>query len=169
MKSLLLKVDRWTSRSVEWGLICCVLPMIVLSLAQIVSRWMGIPLQGIDVLLRHLVLLTSFWGGVLTFDGGGHLGLDLLEKFSTHSPPLQKLRGFLHIPLNLISAGLVLALFFYSLKVIKLEAEDSKEVFWGLKTSQVLWLIPLGLFPIALRFFCGAFIQRPKEEELKAI
>ena len=68
--------------------------MLFLPLFNIVARWFGQSILWIDPLVRHLVFLSAFMGGVLATGKGNHIKLDLVSRAleGLHKKRLKKMR-----------------------------------------------------------------------------
>ena len=74
------EIDRWIQTLCGGAVVLCVTAMLVLALLGIVLRWCGMSLLWIDPMVRHLVFLATFLGGVLAIGKNSHIAIDLLGK-----------------------------------------------------------------------------------------
>lgn len=149
-----------TVKKLDWAvekfssilLVASILAILFCSSGAIVLRWFQINLTWIDPFTRHLVLLSTFLGGVVATGRGNHIGIDLISKFL-------EIKGYEHgkIIVNriiLLSSGIVLIWLIKSgLDFTKVEMEFSKVEFWGIGSGHLVAMIPVGLGLIAIRFF----------------
>jgi TRAP-type C4-dicarboxylate transport system permease small subunit len=149
---LVKKIDWFIDKVSSILLVGCILSILFCSSGAIVLRWFHINLSWIDPFVRHLVLLSTFFGGVVATGRGNHIGVDLISKFL-------EIKGFdkAKIIVNriiLLSSALVLTWLFKSgLDFTKIEIEFSKVEFWGISSGHLVAMIPVGVGLIALRFF----------------
>lgn len=149
VKKAEVMVDKITSHL----LVASVLVILFLSTASIVFRWMHLNFQWIEPLVRHLVFVSAFLGGVLATGRGTHIGIDLVGKFieakNWHQAKLWVSRIIMIssfcVLLWLIKAGIDFTI---------VEQEFTKDAGLGfLKSGDLVALIPIGLTLIAIRFF----------------
>ena len=148
---LLAWADRWMERVCGWGTVLCALLMIFWSLLGIVLRWCEWSPLWIDPLVRHLVLLAAFLGGVLAIGRGGHISIDL---FSRHLQGTGQWRWYrLHKKLiSLACAGGVGWLALASGPFISSEWQYGRPDFLGIHSGYLVSLVPFGLALLAVRF-----------------
>ena len=81
MLNFLEKIDHTVEKVSSWVLITSVFSMLLLSLMVIVFRWASITMMWAEPLVRHLVFLSAFLGGVLATGRGNHIGIDVISRY----------------------------------------------------------------------------------------
>lgn len=147
-------------------LVASILAILFCSSGTIILRWFHINLTWIDPFVRHLVLLSTFLGGVVATGRGNHIGIDLISKFL-------EIKGYergkvLVNRMILLTSGIVLIWLIKSgMDFTKVEMEFSKIEFWGIGSGYLVAMIPVGLGLIAIRFFTLFFLSFDKDAVLK--
>ena len=160
------KLDWMVEKFSSTILVACILAILFCSSGTIILRWFHINLSWIDPFVRHLVLLSTFLGGVVATGRGNHIGIDLISKFL-------EIKGYDHakIIVNriiLFSSGIILLWLVKSgLDFTKVEMEFSKIEFWGIGSGHLVAMIPIGLGLIAFRFFTLFILSFDKNSVLK--
>jgi len=160
------KLDHLVEKFSSILLVICILSILLCSSGTIVLRWFHINLSWIDPFVRHLVLLSTFLGGVVATGRGNHIGIDLISKFL-------EIKGhdYAMIIVNriiLLTSALVLVWMIKAgLDFTKVEMEFSKVEFWGISSGFLVAMIPAGLGLIAIRFFTLFILSFDKNSVLK--
>ena len=160
------KIDHLVEKFSSILLVASILSILFCSSGTIILRWFHINLSWIDPFVRHLVLISTFLGGVIATGRGNHIGIDLISKFL-------EIKGYDHakIIVNriiLFTSGLVLIWLIKSgLDFTKVEMEFSKVEFWGISSGYLVAMIPIGLGLIAIRFFTLFILSFDKNAVLK--
>ena len=160
------KLDLFVEKFSSILLVVCILSILFCSCGTIVLRWFHINLSWIDPFVRHLVLLSTFLGGVVATGRGNHIGIDLISKFL-------EIKGhdYTKIIVNriiLLTSALVLVWMIKAgLDFTKVEMEFSKVEFWGISSGYLVAMIPAGLGLIAVRFFTLFILSFDKNSILK--
>ena len=126
--------------------------MLTLTLFSIVTRWVSYTTLWVDPLIRHMVFLSAFLGGVLATGGRQHIGIDILSKY------LERFENelLIHIQqifLNLVSFIVLLWAVYASTQLVKDAFQYEGIVFLGIHSGYLVSIIPLGLSLMAFRFF----------------
>ena len=147
----LASANVWIERASGWALVLCVAGMLVLTLFGVVLRWLGMSFPWIDPLVRHLVLLATFLGGVLAVGKGQHIAIDLYGK---RLAAQKRWRAFrLHKKfLLLISTMAVFWFAWVSWSFAASEWEYGRPDFLGLHSGLLVSIIPFGFILLGLRF-----------------
>lgn len=145
-------IDRAIERVSTWILVVAVLLMVTLSVLTIVLRWFGTGLAFIEPLVRHLVFLGAFLGGVIATGRGTHIGIDIITKYF-EAIKMQRVCAFLKRVICLGSIGTLLWLTHASINFVKMEMEYGQEVMFGLKSGTLVVMIPVGFALIACRYW----------------
>lgn len=140
-----------------------ILLMLGFSLATIGLRFFDINFPWFESLVRHLVLLSAFLGGVIATGRGTHIGIDVIGHY-LEAKKLYGLRIFLLRLIQLASIATVCWLTKASLDFVKVEMEFGTQEFLGLTSGQLVAIIPIGFALIALRFFLKFLISFSGEE-----
>jgi len=149
---VLRALDQLIEKLSTWTLLVCVLSMLSFSVMAIVLRWFNITLHWIEPLVRHLVFLSTFLGGVLATGRGTHIGIDILGKYleSIHS---EHLYHWIRRVISLASFLTLAWLIYASYNFLLVELKYGKPVFWGIESGYLVGIIPFGFALLAYRFF----------------
>lgn len=139
---------------VSFGLIASFFILIFLSSLNVFFRWFQLSYSWIDPLLRHLVFLMIFLGGVLACAKGSHITIDILNQWSFY----KKIKRPMDRLLMLISIFVLGVMIYGSIEMVKTEIEYGKIVFLGIHSSVLVGIIPFGFFLMGLRWFLE-FVQ----------
>jgi TRAP-type C4-dicarboxylate transport system permease small subunit len=165
---IIKKIDWAVDKFSSTLLVACILSILFCSSGAIILRWFHVNLSWIDPFVRHLVLLSTFLGGVVATGRGNHIGIDLISKFL-------EIKGYDHakVIVNrviLLSSAVVLVWLVKSgLDFTKVEMEFSKVEFWGIGSGYLVAMIPAGLGLIAIRFFTLFILSFDKDAVLKKV
>lgn len=165
MKVLKL-IDTFLEKISSWVLVASVFAMLSFSVLNIILRWMNTTIHWVEPLVRHLVFLATFLGGVLATGRGTHIGIDILGKWCETNKKVEVHRWITRI-IALASFLTLLWLFKSSVDFAKVELEFGKPVFWGISSGYLVGIIPVGFIMIAYRFlfiFISSFCS-PREHE----
>ncbi|MCP4912205.1 MAG: TRAP transporter small permease [Oligoflexia bacterium] len=144
-------------------LITCVVGMLFFSVANIVLRWFGIGFMWIEPLVRHLVFLSAFLGGVLATGRKTHIGIDIIGKY-LESKQNWVAHQWVGRAIALISFVSLAWLAQSSIGFVKVEAQYGKAAFLGIHSKYLVSLIPFGFSLITYRFFfllLKSFFEEP--------
>ena len=78
MFGLVKKLDEWIDNFSSWLLVISVVLMLFLSVLNIFLRWGNTTIFWIEPLVRHLVFLSAFLGGILATGRKNHIGIDII-------------------------------------------------------------------------------------------
>lgn len=147
------KIDWAIDRGTSHILVASVLVILFFSTLSIVLRWFHINLQWIEPMVKHLVFMCAFLGGILATGKGTHIGIDLIGKY-VESRKWDNLKNWIS-RLILFSSGCVLVwLVKAGIDFTIVEREFTKDAGLGfLQTGDLVAIIPIGIALIALRFF----------------
>lgn len=119
---------------------------------MIALRWMHISFLWFDPLIRHLVFLSAFMGGVVATGRKTHIGIDIIGRYFESQKKKEASRWVERI--TSVTSLLTLALLTkFSLDFVSLEAKYGKDVFLGIHSKFLVAIIPLGMSLMAYRFF----------------
>jgi len=152
MLNIISKIDSFIRSLSEKLLIAIVFSMLLLSVAVIVFRWFEISFSWIEPLVRHLVFMSAFLGGVLATGRGTHIGIDIIGKY-LESKNLESARRWIGCIITLASFITLFWLIKSSWHFVAVEAKYGKIAFLGLHTKFLVSIIPIGFTLIALRFW----------------
>ena len=150
-------LDNIIEKICGYSLVISILAILIFSSLTIVLRWFQINLMWIDPLVRHLVFLSTFLGGVIATGRGTHIGIDLVSK-------IVEVKGWKKTQVNinriifLSSALSMIWLFKSGLDFARVEFEFAKIEFFGISSGYLVSIIPVGMALIAYRFF-AMFIE----------
>ena len=148
-------LDKGLEKFCSVFLIVNVFAMLFFSLLNIVLRWFGTSLTWIDPLTRHLVFVSTFLAAALASGKGKHIAIDILPRY-LESSGKKVLKRFLDRFISLTTAAVLIWFIITSLKLVQVEMEHGKAVFWGIHSGFLTAIIPLGLAVICLRFIAQA-------------
>ncbi len=137
--------------------------MLGFSLATIILRFFQLNYPWFESLVRHLVLLSAFLGGVIATGKGTHIGIDVISKY-LESKNLDRPRIFLARLIQIASIFTTCWLMKASIEFTKVELEFGKEEFLGLTSGHLVSIIPIGFALIAIRFFLKFLISFTEAE-----
>lgn len=166
---LLKFIDQAIERMTIILLVSGVALMLSFSLMTIVLRWFESSFLWLDPLVRHLVFLCTFLGGVMATGRGSHIGIDIVSK----TLEVQGRENWLvHIKrmISLVSFVTLVWLIQASYQFMTIELEYGRASFLGIHSGVLVGIIPAGFALIAYRFFYLfiASFSRESLEEQKA-
>lgn len=144
------KLDNVLDQISKWGVILCVFLMLTLSVAVIVLRQFEITFLWIEPLVRHLVFLSTFFGGALATGNAEHIKIDILSRFLEKSNNVF-LKNLVQRIVLLATAVAVYILLNSSMELMELEFEGNQVGFFDIPTGYLLGIIPVGMSLILLR------------------
>lgn len=154
---MLEKFDSVIDKIIQWLLVFIMMSVMIFSVLTIVLRWFSINWQWIEPFIRHMVFLSAFLGGAVATKKGTHIGIDVLGKF-LESKNKHKLLRNIQRYIALVSIVTLIWLAKASYDFMLVEKEFGTEAFFGLHSSHLVAIIPIGFGVIAYRFFY-MFIQ----------
>ena len=144
-------IDRSVEEMARWFLIIGVFLMLGISILGIVFRWFNITFMWIDPSVRHLVFACTFLGGVIATGRGTHIGIDIVGKLLENRNML-KARLWVSRFVGIIAVLTIAWLVYASLHFFAMEAKYRRVRFWGIHSSYLVGIIPVGFSLIAYRF-----------------
>jgi len=149
---LLKIIDQSIEKLTVVLLVAGVALMLSFSLMTIVLRWFESSFLWLDPLVRHLVFLCTFLGGVMATGRGSHIGIDIVSK----TLEVQGKENWL-IPIKrviaLVSFLTLIWLIQASYLFMTIELEYGRASFLGIHSGVLVGIIPAGFALIAYRFF----------------
>ena len=152
MKALFKSTDKFIEKMSISLLVVCVLSMLLLSVLNIFLRWFNTTLFWVEPLVRHLVFLSAFLGGVLATGNRSHIGIDILHRWLEGKKDSNIAKLILRVT-SLISIGTLVWLVIAAVEFVKTELEFGRDVFWGIHSGFLVGIIPFGFSLILIRFF----------------
>lgn len=160
---MIKKLDNLLDKISFYSIVICVAGMLLLTVLNIVLRWFNTTMLWIDPLVRHLVFLSAFLGGVLATGKDNHIRIDLiskvLEKFKK-----EKLSLWIDRIVHLVAMLATLLLAKAGMDFAKMELEFGKEAFLGIHSGALTAIIPVGMGLIFIRFSLRFLLTFSKEE-----
>lgn len=149
--------DRLLKKVVLYPLIFSLFTMLFLTIFNILSRYFQHPYLWIDPLVRHLVFLTAFLGGVIAIERKQHIAIDItskiLENFGHH-----KATFILESIIKVAAIATLTALIYGSIAFVKDSfAFETNPEFLGIQRGFLVMIIPLGATLLLLQFFLKLF------------
>lgn len=159
MRKLVAPFDR----TIEGLLVFSVVALMAFSLLTMIFRWTQVSALWVDPLVRHLVFINIFLGGVIACQKGQHIGIDILGKL-LEGKKHQKLRRGWQVFLSLVSMLGSLALSYSGYEYFLIEREYGDIGMLGVHTSFLVGIIPVGFLLIAIRFALQTLIYLFEQE-----
>jgi len=163
---MIKKVDSFFEAISKWGVLITVILMLGLSLSSIILRWTGYSFHWIDPLVRHLVLIAAFFGGSLATGMKQNIKIDLMSRY-LENKKLPKLKYYLDQSVTFFSLVIVGFMAKASWNFYKDELEYGKKVFFGIHSSSLVAIIPVGFILIAIRLLFRLALDLKDEKDLK--
>jgi len=138
-------IDRWSARI----LVILVLAMIFLGLLGMVLRWCQTSFLWLDPLIRHFVFVSAFLGGVLAAGRGAHISVDAVSKILA---PEGAWARWLKLTVLCLSFLVTLWPIWAGVKLVLVEWDFGQKVFFGIHSSFLIAIMPIGFSLIAYRF-----------------
>lgn len=151
---MLKKIDTFIDKVCGSLLVVVVLSMLFIGIATILCRLIHVTVLWFDPLIRHLVFLSAFLGGVLAVGKGQHIGIDILGKY-LESHAHEKVQLLVLRLINLICAATLIWAIVGSLAFVKDSFQYEGIVFLGIHRGILTSIIPLGFGLMAIRFLYG--------------
>ena len=151
MKYFLTKIDNAIEKLSISLLVVSVLAMLSLSVLNIFLRWFNTTLFWIEPLVRHLVFLSAFLGGVLATGNRSHIGIDILHRWLEGKKDSFISRLILQVTC-FVSICTLAWLVYAAIEFVKTELEFGRDVFWGIHSGFLVGIIPFGFLLILVRF-----------------
>lgn len=158
-------IDYLVERISLYTLVAAILIMLTLTLMIIVLRWFQISYLWVDPLVRHLVFLSAFLGGVLATGRKNHIAIDIFSRV-LEAKGFRKIDENIKRFIDLVSTAILIWMTKASLDFVNMEREFGTEVFLGLHSGIVVMIIPIGFSLIAYRFFYN-FIASFEQKDLQ--
>ncbi|HLE12521.1 MAG: hypothetical protein A2504_03575 [Bdellovibrionales bacterium RIFOXYD12_FULL_39_22] len=146
----LKKIDAliyWLSLRV---LVLSIFCLIAFSSFGIITRWFNFSYLWTEPLIRHIVFLVIFLGGLIATEKQTHVSIDLLSRY-LEGNERKKAKRIINIFVASTTLLIVTGLIYASINFIKIELAFGKEIFWGIHSGFLVMIIPIGLFSIALK------------------
>ena len=145
-------IDQWIEKITGYTLVAGVFTMLFFSVLNIVLRWFETTIHWVEPLVRHLVFLCAFLGGVIATGRGTHIGIDILGKYF-ESKEMVKAYAWTRRIIAFFSFLVLIWLIQSSMNFVTVELKYGKAVFWGIHSGVLVGIIPLGFTLIGYRFF----------------
>lgn len=160
---MIKKLDNLLDKISFVSIVICVAGMLLLTVLNIVLRWFNTTILWIDPLVRHLVFLSAFLGGVLATGKDNHIRIDLigkvLEKFKK-----DKLSLWIDRIVHIVAMIATFLLTKAGLDFAKMELEFGKIAFLGIHSGALTAIIPVGMGLIFLRYLLRFLLTFSKVE-----
>lgn len=158
-------VTKWNSgfeKSVGAALVLVVLMMLVFSVLSIVLRWAQQSNLWLDPLVRHLVFLSAFLGGVIATGKGTHISIDILLRFLEVKEKKEAIKNLQRV-IYLISIVVLFFLAKAAWNLTLIEFEFGKKSFLEIHSGFLVGITPVGFFLIAISYFNRFLMTFTKE------
>jgi TRAP-type C4-dicarboxylate transport system permease small subunit len=164
MFKLLASIDRGIERTASILLVIVVSVMLLLSVTTIILRWFEIGPMWADPLIRHLVFISIFLGGMLATGRRTHIGIDVLPRLLVQRGDTKYL-CLVNRMIALICTVTLIWLAKAGHDFALIELQYGKDAFLGIHSGFLVSIIPVGLVFIAYRFFFLLFISCDKWQQ----
>ena len=165
MTKIFATVDQFIERVTTILLVLSVFFMLFFSVLNIFLRWGNLTLYWVEPLVRHLVFLSAFLGGVLATGRRNHIGIDVVGRW-LESKGNEKLFNITQRIILIVCIGTICWLVVSAVSFMNTELEFGSEVFWGIHSGFLVGIIPVGFALIGYRFL-NLFVQSfSKDKEL---
>ncbi|MBF0315202.1 MAG: TRAP transporter small permease [Oligoflexia bacterium] len=152
MFKLLRTIDSLVANFALYALLTIIFSILSLTILNILLRPVEISFLWIDPLVRHLVFLSAFLGGVLAIGKKQLIAIDIvsryLEKSSQH-----RLKKALERIIYTTCIGALLWLIYGSFEFIQYAFEYEGADFFGIQRGFLVAIIPFGFSLMVYRFF----------------
>jgi TRAP-type C4-dicarboxylate transport system permease small subunit len=145
-------------------LVINVFSMLLLSVISIVLRWVGVSFLWVEPLVRHMVFATAFLGATLATATGRHIAIEILAK-SLEASRKEKVLFILNKFTSFVTIFALVWLAYSGYQFFKVEQEYGKPVFFGLHSSVLVGIIPVGFSLMLARTICDFLDFSPREIE----
>ena len=147
---MIKEIDNFFNKFISVLIILSLTIILSISIINIVGRWFSFSLLWIDPLVRHLVLFLTFLGGAQAISSNQHIKIDLLSRYLEK----EEHHYFAKIIDLVLAATMllgILILFYSSWNFLQVEIEFGKEEFFGLHTSVLVGILPLGFMILTIK------------------
>lgn len=141
-------LDHLLDQSSKWGIVFCIIIMLLLTIMNIVLRWFEVSIHWVEPLVRHLVFVAAFLGGSLATGERHHIKIDVLSRLLEKKENANKIIDRVVTIITLIAT---VTLASASMDLAKIEFEFGKEVFLNIHSGYLISIIPFGMILISLR------------------
>ena len=146
------KIDKAIDQFSSFVLVLSIILMLSLSVLNIFLRWGNTTIHWVEPLVRHLVFLSAFLGGVLATGRKNHIGIDIIGRW-LEIRKYFKLRLIVERFIYVISIVTLYYLIYSSVDFFKSELKFGQNVFLGVHSAYLVAIIPFGFGLIMLRIF----------------
>ena len=151
MRKSLKAIDNAIEKGTLYLLVGCVMIMLFLSVTNIFLRWFDMTIYWVEPLVRHLVFLSAFLGGVLATGSRKHIGIDIFQRWLEENKDSILTKLTLRLT-SLVSIITLVWLTVSSYDFVVTELKYGQPIFWGIHSGFLVGIIPLGFFLILIRF-----------------
>ena len=144
-------VDTFMEKVSLYALIVSVFGMLLLTLLTIVLRWFSVTYLWMDPLIRHLVFLSTFLGGVVATGSKQHIAIDIFYRMAEQKGK-ERLTLFFQFLTALVSCITLIWLITGAIQFVNDAFKYEKVVFLGIHRGFLVSIIPFGMGLIAYRF-----------------
>ena len=145
-------VDTFMEKVSLYALIVSVFGMLLLTLLTIILRWFSVTYLWMDPLIRHLVFLSTFLGGVIATGSKQHIAIDIFYRMAEQKGK-ERLTLFFQFLTALVSCFTLIWLITAAVQFVGDAFKYEKVVFLGIHRGVLVSIIPFGMGLIAYRFF----------------
>ena len=162
LNKVVKKLHFYFEKTVSFVLVTIVFSMLFFSVTAIALRWAQQSNLWIDPLVRHLVFLSAFFGGVMATGRGTHISIDILLRY-LESRDIQVAIEWVRRIIFLISLFVTMWLFSASVDFMKIEFQYGKEAFLGIHTGFLVGMTPIGFGLIWMSYLFQLLLTFVKE------
>jgi TRAP-type C4-dicarboxylate transport system permease small subunit len=164
---LLSFIDRLVSYSALYALVVLIFAILTLTLMNILLRPFEITFLWIDPMVRHLVFLSAFLGGVLAIGKRQLIAIDIVAR-SLEKANFHRTQKYLERVILVVCIGSLIWLNCGSIEFINYAFEFEGVDFLGIQRGCLVAIIPIGFSLMIYRFFYRLILSIcPNHPDLK--
>ncbi len=152
IRSALICIDNMIEKGTIGLLVASLFSTLFLMMLVMIGRFFNSTFLWADPLVRHLVFLGAFLGGILATGKGQHIAIDIIAKYFQRTGKKkseEKLQGLVF----LLSSIILIWQAKSAIPFVKDTFIYEKEAFLGIHRGYLVSIIPLGFAFISFRFF----------------
>lgn len=161
MRRWILRVNHWIALGEQAVLVLLALTMVLGAFVQVLLRnFFQSGIDGMEILLRHMVLWVGFIGASLATRDEKHINIDLFTRFASH-----RHKRIARIGTDILAIMVTLVLARAGYLFVMSEREFGSTLFGNVPAWPFQLVIPFGFMLMALRFLLNLLIYLFPEQE----
>ena len=164
---LFKNLDNFIDKVATYVLVVCVLSMLFFSVSNIVLRWFNSHVMWIEPMVRYLVVISAFLGGVVATGRRAHIGIDIIGKYFENKK-MHNAHLWVKRLTAIVSLVALCFLTYACIGFVKQEAMYGKIIFLKIHAKYLAMILPIGFGLMGIRFllsFLMTFDDSIKEED----